>query len=748
MSGGGRRPTQEYAVSEVSSFRSALGKMAVSLALVFGAVAAGAVETRAQVQSQPTDAQLLEDFAHYVMIANTEMARATAQALIDRNLDPLTFVGMVEDSLTMQERFERAYRRAILSPDLEPVAAGLQSLYEEGRRARARDPREVERNIGLLTGMARGRLLAQQRLMQAGEYAVPQLLDVLLDRKDPLLQAEVGALLGVMGRQALQPLCEALLFVDAATQETLCRILGRIGYPSAIPFLTELHRTTPHAAARAAAGRAIEALGGVAGSDVSIAALYRDLAEAYYAEPRGLTAFPGESHQLLWDFVPALGLQPTAIRTEVYHEAMTMRLAERALRLDPADQEAVSLWLAANLSREIDQPEGYDNPAYPPTRRGAMYYAVASGAEAAQAVLARALADHDTRLARLAIEALSRSAGVSGLVGSGGVPLAEALSYPDRRVRFEAALALGRARPGEPFEGAEQVVPTLAGVIREARKRYAVVVAADPVRQQELRALLEGEGFDVLPPARVLAAAADSIAERPGIDLIATDLSAEATVETISETRRSARLRATPVLALLTASGVLQYAQQYEGDRLTLLLRQGVSDEQVAEGLRQLVERASGPVVSEEEARNYAMSALNVLHDLAIAGAGRESSGSVLDVADAVVPLINALGETQGVVRIQVADVLSFIGQQRAQAALMDSAMGSSGGERMALLTKVINSAKQFGNLLEDRQVRWLLRFAEEAGEEEATVSASLMGALNLPNVRVATMIVGPRDRP
>lgn len=732
---------------DTSTFRSAMSNAAVSLALICGTVAAAVVETSAQVQSRSSDAQLLEDFAHYVMIANTEMARATAQALLNRNLEPSAFLGLIEDSLTMQERFERAYRRAILSPELEGVASQLQSLYEEGRRARARDPREIERNIGLLTGMARGRLLAQQRLMQAGEYAAPQLLDVLLDQRDPLLQAEVAALLGVMGRQSLQPLCEALLHVDPATQETLARILGRIGYPSAIPYLTELHRTTPHVAVQAATGKAIASLGGSVASDVSVAALYRDLAEAYYAEPRGLTAFPGESHQLLWDFVPALGLQPTAIRTEVYHEAMTMRLAERALRLDPADQGAVSLWLAANLKREIDQPEGYDNPAYPPTRRGAMYYAVAAGAEATQSVLARALASHDTRLARLAIEALSRSAGVSGLVGSGGVPLAESLSYPDRRVRFEAALALGRARPTEAFEGFEQVVPTLAGVIREARKRYAVVLAADAVRQQQLRSLLEREGFDVLPPGRSLAAVADSIAERPGIDLIATDLSAEATVETISEARRSARLRATPVLATLTAAGVLQYAQQYEDDRLTLLLRQGITDEQMVEGLRQLVERASGPPVSEEEARAYAMAALNVLHDLAIAGGPAGSLGSVLDVADAVAPLISALAETQGAVRMQVADVLSYIGQQRAQVSLMDAAMASSGSERLALLSKVVNSAKQFGNLLEDRQVRWLLRLAEEAGTEEATLSASLMGALNLPNVRVATMILGTHDR-
>ena len=62
---------------------------------------------------------------HYVTIANIVMAKASAQALIDRNLAPATFVGIVEDSATMQERFERAYRRAVLMPDLESLAARL-----------------------------------------------------------------------------------------------------------------------------------------------------------------------------------------------------------------------------------------------------------------------------------------------------------------------------------------------------------------------------------------------------------------------------------------------------------------------------------------------------------------------------------------------------------------------------------------------------------------------------------------------
>ncbi len=720
-----------------------LGRMILTLSLAAGTVAAATLETRAQAPTRQSDAQLVEDFNHYVTVANVEMAKATAQALIDRQIAPEAFLGIIEDSANMQERFQRAYGRAILMPDLEGVAAQLNALYEEGRRARARDPKEIERNIALLTGMTRGRLLAQQRLSFAGEYAVPQMLGVLQSRKDQLLSTEVSALLGVMGRQAVQPLCASLLGVDPATQEMIARVLGRIAYPSALPYLTELVQTTAHPQVKAAAAAAIQALGGGNAEGSPVAPLFRDLAEEYYSEPKSLTSFPGEKFQLVWSYAPETGLQATAVRTEVFHEAMAMRLAEKALRLDPSDQEAISLWLAANFSRQIDQAEDYENPAYPPSRRDAMYYAVAAGAEATQRVLARALADRDTPLARLAIDALSRSAGVSGLVGAEGVPLVDALTYPERRVRFEAALALGRAKPREAFAGADQVVPTLAGIIREASKRYGVVLASEMDRQQSLRKMLEGMGYVVLPPGASLDGVLPSIADTAGIDLVVADLTTDAAIGMIDQARNNARLQATPILSLMSASGYTQYAGQFEGDRLTQVLRQGVSDAQLKEAIGQLVVQASGPMIEKEEALSYSMAALEVLHDLAIASGGGGGVVSALDINDAAVPLINALADTKDEVRLQVADVLSFIGQERAQVALMDAVINASGADRLVLMTKMTNSAKRFGNLLEARQVRWLVDLAEKGEGEDATLAASLIGALNLSNERLVPLILG-----
>ena len=733
---------------EISALFPSLGRLVLLAGLCAAtpaAFAAAPMEEQENPQAREdraTNAQLLEDFCHYVLIANYELASANASALISRDLEPAAFLALIEDSATMQQRFDRAYRQAILVPELEDHAAKLQELYEGARLSRARDPREIEANIALLTGTSRAQLLGRQRLISAGEYAVPQLVRVLQERQNQPLQTEVTAVLIALGRQATIPLGVALLETDAPTQETISRILGRIGYPQALPFLAQTRDTTQSDAVRAAAIAAIESIGPQPEMGESVADFYRGLGEQYYDQSRSVTSFPGEEFQLFWTFEPALGLEPQAVRTEVFHETMAMDMARRALVLDPSDRSAMELWVAANLSRELETPEGYENPLYGPGRRDALYYAVASGPAALQGVLGRALDDRNTPLARRAIEALSRCAGAGGLTGDGVSSLVNALGYPDRRVRFEAALALGQAKPVAAFNGAERVVPILAGTLRDAAKSYAVVLASTLERQQELREIAEGMGYQVLPPGASLAEVQTPISEVISVDLVLSELPTESTVALIEEARRTARLQATPIFALLSSSGLIQHSTTFESDRMTALGREGISDERIAESAAELVKRASGEPITEEEATSYAMQSLDVLRDLAV-GSGASGSVGALSVNDAAVPLTWALENTEGDLRLRVADVLSYIGVQSVQVSLLDAAMKSDDEEeRVNLLSRVNDAARRFGNLVEDRQVRWLLERADLAMGEEATVAASLIGALNLSNDKLVPLVV------
>jgi len=688
--------------------------------------------------SRPSPAVLLEDYTHYVKVANVEMAAANARALLDYGLSATEFVGLVEDG-AIAARFDEANRRAMRIAELEELAAELANLYEGGKKERARDPDEIDRNIGLLTGTQRGKILARERLLEAGEYAVPQLLSVLEASDDLVLRAEVQRILIGLGRDAVGPLSAALPHVEPATQELLVNVLGSIDYGTSLPYLYELQATTTSEPVKSAARKAIERVQGSFDESTSVGELFRNLGEEYYSESRSLTSFPGESHQLLWSWVTGVGLNPTAIRTEVYHEARAMELAERTLKIDPQNELALSLWLAANFRREIEQPADYENPVYGPDRRDPTYYAVAAGSTPVQRVLRRALDDRDTALALKAISALGSSAGGAALwVGLGDSrPLVDALSYPDRRVQYEAALVLGRAGAAEAYEGSERVVPILASAVRDPASRYALVISHEVERQQSLRSMLEGLGYTVLPPSTSLSATAEEVSRVPGIDMIVALLSGSATVAMIEEARLSARLSTTPILALLPYNEILALGDRFESDQVVRLVRMGLNDEQLAENVRQLAERATGAPLNDEEAAEYAIRALSVLRELAVSG-----RGGVLDISDAATPLIDAIAETQGSVQLRIAQVLSYIPQQRAQVALMDAAMDAQGEDRVALLGIVADSAKRFGNLLEERQIQRLVQLVEDGEDEEATAAAALTGALNLPNSRLVPVIV------
>lgn len=726
-------------------------------ALLAGATLAGALALSTPVmgQDQPKDAELLRDFIHYVLIDRPDLAKSFGESLLKRVAGPVgmapegqgmklaDFVKLIEDSGELA-RFEQSAGAAVRSPDAEVIAARLLRTYNQGKLEQARDPGQIARNIALLTKDQRARLLARERLAFAGEYAMPQLLPALTRKGDPALSAEVRQLMVDMGRHAIMPLLTALPGVDPASQETIVGVVAEIPYRLSLPFVMDLWSTTKVDAVRSACEKAIAKITGAPAAPASVSDAFVNLAEGYYAEDESLTNFRGEAMQLLWAFDPSVGLISTPVDTRVFHEAMAMRLCERALRLDGGNARAVALWLTANFSRELDTPAGYENPAYPKDRRDATYYAVAAGARASQDVLARAIDARRTALARKAIASIQQTAGAALMAeraagGGGRNALLESLRYPNRRVQYEAALALASAQPINTFDGSERVVPLLGSCIRDAAAKYAVAIANTKEREVSLANVLRGLGYTVLPGGTSLAAAEAAIAEAPGLDVIVSDLPGPSTDTLIAEVRGNARLAAVPVLALVDAKGQQDLGGKLSRDEATRLLRSGTDAAQQAESIKQLVERASGGDITAEDAAAYQSAAVAALRDLALSG------NPIFNVADASAALVSSLGQSKGEQRMAIAEVMSRVGDKRLQVALMDAALAAQGEDMIALLGKVTQSAKRFGNLLDARQVKRLVDAAGSGTDAEATARAALMGALSLPNESINGLILGAK---
>ncbi len=728
----------------MSRSRRTMSTLTASMSLI---LAAGALSVPASITcaaAQPVsnefeqESTLLNDFIHFVKIARFDVAADLGRQLLDAGLDPEQFVDLVEQSREL-DRFEEAVAAAMRVPALEPIAAELDALYRNGKLDRARNPDEIARNIELLTGGLRARQLGRQRLIAAGEYAMPQLLDAYLQQDNLALKAQVQRLLVDMGRQSIAPLVASLDGLNATRQEAVVEVLGLIPYRTSVPALVDLYQRTNNSGVRQACAKSIARLGGDPNADV--ADLYAQLANSYYAEPSQLTSFAGEDYQLVWDYDPGLGLVMTPVMTDIFHEAMAMRTAERSLTLDSSDMETLALWIASNYSRSFDTPSGYDNPMYPADRRDAEYFGTASGPDIMQLVLRRGIDTRDTPLVRSSIEALATTAGPRSLWGQpvdSRYPLLEALRYQNRRVQFEAALALGKAQPAETFNGAERVIPLLASAVRDASARYAIVLTgSDRESYDQYRSLLERDGFQVLPPApEGLSGLGASIAEASSIDLIVSALSYDDTVLTIESARNDQQMSVTPVLALMNADDLEPLRRQYLSDQTVAARRVEISNANIATAVDQLLENASGGPITQDEADMYAERAISVLLNLAV------SNNSVLNVLDASTILIDVVEGVDGQTMLDVSEILSYVNRDTAQQAIMERVMDSSADERLELLALLGDSGKRYGNMLTDRQTRALIRLAQDSDDTLATAAVAAMGALEIENTELLPLIL------
>ncbi|MCH2161798.1 MAG: hypothetical protein MK085_07985, partial [Phycisphaerales bacterium] len=242
----------------------------------------------AQQASDPTTN--LEDFVHYALVANPQMAEAHAQALLN-NLTAEQLAELVDDQpKQLRERLIRAIDWARRVPELESTISEFANRIESGRKALGHSPKRIEEAVAMLDGTRREQMIARGRLVAAGEYAVPALVRVVVeDNSDEVSRWNAERILQEIGREAVTPLTVAIPNVGPEDQRRLIEILDEIRYLHSAPALAEVaDNDTNPAAVRDAARRALESLG-VSG-DASPGELYSELASMYFSERDELIA--------------------------------------------------------------------------------------------------------------------------------------------------------------------------------------------------------------------------------------------------------------------------------------------------------------------------------------------------------------------------------------------------------------------------------------------------------------------------
>ena len=691
----------------------------------------------------------LEDFIHYVVIGRGDLAGAAATALLDSGITDAELADLVDES-GVTERLDRALVSGRNLQGVETQVAELRTRLQQGRFDLATDPARINEAVGMLSGTVRGRMMARDRLAQAGPYAVRPLLEIVISGDDPVLLTEVQTLIAQrLGSSAVQPLAAALPSLEPTAATRVIGALQSIGAPAArpaAPVLAELAASASDQRTAAAAAAALERVMGVsfeAGATPPPAALYTALAGRFFALDEALVSLPPLQSLAdvttldVWSYETFAGLEPTAVPKSIWFDVMAMRCARRALSLDPGDRRALAIFVAADLRRTIEMERGgVSDPIFGNGRYSADFFATAAGASIAQDVLGMAIGMKDTPLVRRAIEVLAEIAGAESLVsGPSSGALQSALAYPSRRVRLEAALALAASRPRTGFAGDDLVVQTLASAVR-TDAAFVVVLADDPETRRSVASAVAGGGMTVLASGANFAEVEPAILGQNGVDLIVVRGNETAIADAAAAARGRAVTSSTPMLAVSTALEAGRVRDALKDDVAHRVVLPTASSGELAQVATRFLEEMLGSPMTQDEGRTYAVLALEALRNLAMSGS------SVFDVADAEQPLLDALEAESGGLQVMVAEVLALVDTQASQRALVDAALTASDGVQIDLLDQAAASARRFGNRTDSTQASALAGLIQGASGEVADAAGRLYGALDLPVAETVNWIL------
>ncbi|MCA9296560.1 MAG: hypothetical protein KC983_08580 [Phycisphaerales bacterium] len=718
------------------SRRRGLWVASVVLLLVF------CLPAQALMQDTSNDepSNLLDNFIHYVITGQTDLAGGYGQALLDAGLTNADMALLVDEGSMDESRYNEAISWGQGVAEIEPIVSEIAIRVERGRLALARDRERIAKAIAMLLGNQRQELLAMNRLGAAGEYAVPQLLQQLTEATEERIKPKVERALVQIGKQAVDPLCVALPNLDSTAQRRVCDILAEIAYPHAAPALASLERdqnaTQP---VRQAARRAFDAVGG--NREASLADLWADLGRRYFSDPTVLTAYPADDVNNIWSYDKFVGLVTTPVPTPIFGEVKAMQYASNAMTLEPANVRALSLFVAANLNRENDLPQGEDDPVFGDLPYSPDFFATVFGTRVCQDVLGMALDRVDTPLVRDAIKALSQTTGGANLFdpGTGRQPLLEALTYPDRRVQYEAALTLARALPERRFVGDAMVVPILASAVRTAGVSYGLVIANDVEIRQTMADMFDQTNFTMVGAEPNYTAAIPAIEDAIGIDLIVVQLAtARDAMRTVDELRGNPRTLATPILVRVAPNELVATQNRYIDDSRVLVVAFGGGSDAFEAGTEQLLRDAVGGRLSDADAEVYAIESLSALRDVAI------NRSPAFRVVEAEPALLEAFSTRSGGMRMLVADILALLGTSQSQHALFDAALSETEPfDQVELLDRVAASVRKHGNLAERRHIDALVELIGKASGDVAEAAARVHGALNVFDSDAISLVPG-----
>lgn len=681
----------------------------------------------------------VEEYWHYGKVGRYDLASAAGAKIVGSGADPAEVLKAFET--TASDRKDNLDQWLLRFQSIDPmkdVTGQIVDLLNKGRYTRRGDPEVIKQNIERLATNERAYLNGIRALRDSGELSVPFLIDYLRDPTKTAMHASIRRALHDLGSYALNPLVAATEMTDGGTLAAVATSLGDIGYDVAVPYLARIaaSKDAPPPARNAAAD-AIRRITGNS-SPVNVAESFYQLADKFYYDTAAITYDKRNTTGFMWYWTQDKGLIKIDVPKEIFNELMAMRASEYALKLGGSHGDAMSLWLASNYKREVELPQGATDPTRAENQPNAHYYGVSAGAQYLNAALTRALKDHNSPVSLKVITSLQEIAGQSNALPGGHGPLVDAMAYPDRVVRFEAAFAVAASLPQQQFEGQNRVVPLLGEALAQTGQQGVLIVMPN---QEQLNAMsdgLKGQGYIVTGGTTAEAAAtAGEALVSVDVVLISDDLPAP-DIERLLGARNQPTKLAGAAKLIMVKTGASPWEGRTSSD--PMLSTTQLSDPAALKpALDQARTKAGALPVDQNIATQYATRAGNLLAKLAM------SRGQVLEIGAAQPELLAALNDQRPDIVKLAGSVLGLVNSKEAQTGLLTVAADDKTADdvKISLYKSLATNAKFFGNQLDAGQVGTLSKVVDAAQNLEVrSAAAEAHGALNLPADQAKGLIV------
>ncbi len=694
-----------------------------------------------------------DEFMHYTLIGQWDLALGFGQTLVALDPDPIQVL-----NLAQSPRYANSYKtlNTLKAKDeMAVVANDILALIEKGRFIERTDIDRIQDEVDRLSTTTRGRMLAIDRLKDSGEWAIPVMIETLRSQQEDGSNDVISNIrwaLPKIGKPAVNPL---LIVVRHCTELNIQLIameaLGKIGYRSAEPTIQEIienQETNP--VLRNAGMKALEQIYEFQEVPmVSAAFLHGILAEDYFNGKSSLDLPENENLGTIWFWNDEEGLKYERVPRGAYDELMTMRYCEYAVKLNPNMGDIVSLWLSAFFRLEA---QGFSQPDYfIDNHANAETYALTAGPEHLHRVLARALDVSDVNdkykrdVALAAIKVLQRNSGQQSLLYVLGAyqPLIEALRYPDREVRYSAAIALARSLPKKNFEHSELVMPLLAETLTQNGKRNVIIVDSNSQSRNDLIAKLSDTGSY----GEIVSADTFSIANQKSRNLTRVDLilykenpkRPDLIGTDVDIIKDDYRLAFCPLILVAEPGRLSELNKIVSNNPFAYIGVPGMSAQKISAVETEILAKNNAVLFDQSMADSYAELAIDSIQLLALSG-NRVLSPSQIEPS----VLVSAYDSRKKIQdhTIQILSRLDSLDSQRMLAKLsLDTDLDLL--TRIDALKSLATSAKAHGNLLLSEQINSLIVIVTSQDQDVSlrNHAAEAYGALNLPSVEISHLI-------